>query len=299
MNNLVPLPYSRVAVQAAGFDLDDANIRAFLRDKHVWFETDYVVFRHGDQCAIAGIDKTEPTDGFSQVTSVEIISLPSTTHWVDDPSVDSGNPSALADKANTLGVGPSETLVVNGLYEHVCFIHRPAPVLIDVFDLSPPDVPRLLDMVRRVLAYRAFPPTRIRPHVQAIADLVRDVGEKTLLFPCGISQLKRLTNAFYLDERPEQHDWILVGCDRSRQIHRHLYGRDCPGIELCPRKLFHPSDALALMRCCMVEKKIELVGRVAFVPWGTDLGLVEEALIALLQVAKASDSLHGIPSSVW
>ena len=289
MKNLVPLPYSRIAVQMAAFDLDETAIREFLRGKQVWFETDYVVFRHGEQCAIGRIEKTAPKDFFSQITSVEIVSLPSATCWVDDSSVDTGNPSALAEKANSLGMGPSETLVVNGLYEHVCFIHRPAPAVIDVFDLSPPDTPRLLDMARRVLAYKTFPPTIIRPHVQRIPDLASNVSGKALLFPCGISQLKRMMNAFYLDERPERHDWVLVGCERSRQIHHHLYGEDCPRIELCPRKLFDPGNALALMRCCMVEKKVELSGRIAFLPWGAELPLVEEALAALFHLAKEAD----------
>jgi hypothetical protein len=69
----------------------------------------------------------------------------------------------------------------------------------------------------------------------------------------------------------------------------HFYGEDCPCIELCPRKLFHPGAALALMRCCMVEKKVELSGRVAFLPWGAELPLVEQALTALLQLAQNTD----------
>ena len=104
----------------------------------------------------------------------------------------------------------------------------------------------------------------------------------------GISQLKQMTNAFYLDERPERHDWVLVGCERSRQIHNHIYGEDCPSIELCPRKLFDPRATLALMRCCMVEKRVELSGRVAFVPWGAELPLVEEAITVLLRLEKAA-----------
>jgi hypothetical protein len=90
----------------------------------------------------------------------------------------------------------------------------------------------------------------------------------------------------YLDERPERVDWVLVGCERSRQIHRHLYSEDCPSIELCPKRLFDPRGALGLMRCCMVEKKVEVVGRTAFVPWGAELPLVEEALEALIGLTQ-------------
>jgi hypothetical protein len=285
--NLVPLPYSRVAVQHASFALDGAGMRGFLQDKQVWFETDYVVFRRGDDCAVARIDKTAPEGWFCRITGVEIVALPESTRWVDDPAVDPGNPSALADKARALGLGPSATLVVSGLYEHVCFIHRPRPVVIDVFDLAPPEPPRLYDMARRVLAYRSFVPTVLQPHVQSMVELAQQVRGRTLLFPCGISQLKRTLEAYYLDERPERHDWVLVGCERSRQIHRHFYGDDCQCIELCPRRLFDPRGALALMRCCMVDKEVELAGRVALVPWGAELPLVEEALTMLLELTPA------------
>jgi len=178
---------------------------------------------------------------------------------------------------------------VNGLYEHVNFIHRPRPLVIEVFDLSPPEPPRLLDMTRRVLAHRDFPAIVVNAHVQSIPALARDVVLKPLLFPCGISQLKRTTDAFYLDERPPRQDWVLVGCARSRQIHRHFYRDDCPRIELCPKLLFDARGGLALMRCCMVEKRVELSGRVAFVPWGAELSLIEEALRALLNLVAASE----------
>jgi hypothetical protein len=283
MNNLVPLPYSRVAVLHIETDLDEASIRTFLLHKEAWFETDYVVFRRGRDCAVVKIEQAVPTNSFSLITSVEVLSSPDRTRWIDDAAVDTGNPSALAERARTSGIGVSETLVVNGLYEHVNFIHRPQPLVIEVFDLSPPEPPRLLDMARRVLAYRDFPAIVVNAHVQSIPALARDVT-RPLLFPCGISQLKRTTAGFYLDERPSRQDWTLVGCARSAQIHRHVYGDDCPRIELCPKHLFDDRGGLALMRCCMVEKRVELSGRVAFVPWGADLSLIEEALRALLDL---------------
>jgi hypothetical protein len=286
MNNLVPLPYSRIAVQRIETDLDEAAIRTFLHHKEAWFETDYVVFRRGGDCAVARIEKTTPTNSFCRITSVEVLSQPDSTHWIDDDAVDTGNPSALAEKARASGIGASETLVVNGLYEHVNFIHRPQPLAIEVFDLSPPEPSRLLDMARRVLAHRDFPAIVVNAHIQSIPALARDVVAKPLLFPCGISQLKRTTTAFYLDERPSRQDWVLVGCTRSQQIHRHFYGDDCSRIELCPKHLFDVRGGLALMRCCMVEKRVEFSGRVAFVPWGAELSLIEEALRALVDLAK-------------
>jgi hypothetical protein len=285
MNNLVPLPYSRIAVQRLEAGLDEASIRAFLRDKDVWFETDYVVFRREGECAVATIKKTTARNSFCRIDCVEVLSQADRTRWIDDASVDTGNPSALAERARAAGIAASETLVVNGMYEHVNFIHCPQPLVIDVFDLSPPEPPRLLDMTRRLLAHRDFPAIVLNAHVQSIPALARDVT-KTLLFPCAISELKRTTGALYLDERPPRQDWVLVGCARSQQIHRHFYGDDCPRIDLCPRHVFDVPGGLALMRCCMVEKRVERSGRVAFVPWGADLSLIEEALRTLLDVAR-------------
>jgi hypothetical protein len=282
--NTVPLPYSRVAVQHVDFALNEAELRSFLRGKETWFETDYVVFRRGNDCAVAEIQKADREDLFCRITEIGIISLPDTSRWVDDFAVDTGNPSALAEKARALGVTDSETLIVNGLYEHVNFIHRPQPTIIDVFDLSPPEPPRLLDMARRALGNRDFPAVVLNPHIQRIPEMVRHLVDKPILFPCGVSQLKSMARAFYLDERPSRQDWVLVGCERSRQIHCHVYGDDPPRIELCPKRLFGTGSAPALLRCCMIERSFELAGNTAIVPWGAELSIVEHAIRALLDL---------------
>ena len=286
--NLVPLPYSRVAVQHVEFALSENELKSFLRGKETWFETDYVVFRRGNDCAVAELWKDNRQDLFCRITEVEIVSLPDASRWIDDSTVDTGNPSALAEKARASGVTASETLVVSGLYEHVNFIHRPQPTIIDIFDLSPPEPPRLLDMARRVIGNRNFPAIVLNPHIQSIPAMVQHLGDKPILFPCGISQLKAMVRAFYLDERPSRIDWVLVGCERSRQVHCHIYGDEPPRIELCPKKLFVASDGLALMRCCMVEKSFELCGNVAIVPWGAELSVIEDAIRALLHQRRSS-----------
>jgi hypothetical protein len=74
MNNLVPLPYSRVAVQHIETDLAEDAIGTFLHGKEAWFETDYVVFRRGRDCAVVKIEKTTSTDPFCPITNVEVLS---------------------------------------------------------------------------------------------------------------------------------------------------------------------------------------------------------------------------------
>jgi hypothetical protein len=287
--NVVPLPYNRVSVQRVDFELNETVIQSFLCGKEAYFQTDYVVLRRVDECAVAAISKGKVEDLFCRIAEVEIISLPESSRWVDDPRVNTGIPSALAEKAKALGVTASETLVVNGLYEHVNFIHRPLPLVIDVCDLAPPAPPRLLDMARRVLAYKNFPAIVLQPRIQSIPELVRNLGDKPILFPCGVSELRGIARAFYLDERPRRQDWVLVGCESSRRIHQHCYGYDPPRVELCPRKLFVGNASLTLMRCCMVEEGFEISGSVAIVPWGVEPPVVEDALQALLDCAKSRE----------
>jgi hypothetical protein len=82
--NIVPLPYSRIAVQHAHFTLNEAEMRSFLRGKEAWFETDYVVFRRGDDCAVTEIRKADREDLFCAITDVRVISLPNASRWIDD-----------------------------------------------------------------------------------------------------------------------------------------------------------------------------------------------------------------------
>ncbi len=52
-DNIVPLPYNRVSVQKVDFELNETRIRNFLFGKEAYFETDYIVLRRGDECAVA------------------------------------------------------------------------------------------------------------------------------------------------------------------------------------------------------------------------------------------------------
>ena len=92
---------------------------------------------------------------------------------------------------------------------------------------------------------------------------------------------------FYLDERPPRHDWVLIGCERSRQIHRHFYGDDPPSVEMCPRELVDArsdpaSDAPILTKCCDLEEGVIQDGATTVVPWGATLSEVHAGLRRLV-----------------
>ena len=48
----------------------------------------------------------------------------------------------LAQTAYELGIGPKGTLVVEGLYDHVNFIHHPDPLVVRIVEVAPPEPPK-------------------------------------------------------------------------------------------------------------------------------------------------------------
>jgi hypothetical protein len=79
---------------------------------------------------------------------------------------------------------------------------------------------------------------------------------------------------------------VLVGCERSREIHRHAYGDDAPFIEMCPREILVARggpDEPALTKCCRLEEEIERTGLMVVVPWGATLRHVREGLRQLVE----------------
>ena len=86
--------------------------------------------------------------------------------------------------------------------------------------------------------------------------------------------------------------WFLVGCARSREIHRWCYGDDAPNVDVC-RTLAtqRPTHAALLTKCCLLEDDIEVAADggggapQAVVPWGASLDQVHDALRSLARAA--------------
>jgi hypothetical protein len=136
---------------------------------------------------------------------------------VRDPETDCANRSALAALAKQHGVGRDGTLVCEGRYDHVNFIHNPSPFVLKVVEVAPPEPPKLFDLVRHVLGYADLPP--ILPILERIElkNLVRNMSAPAFLVPCRSGGLDDLgAPVHYLDERPaERHDWTLIGCSAA------------------------------------------------------------------------------------
>ena len=80
---------------------------------------------------------------------------------------------------------------------------------------------------------------------------------------------------------------MLVGCARSRELHRWFYGEDAEAVDMCPRRLAEPLDTTpVLTKCCLLEEHVERDGARVTVPWGASLQLVREGLARIAATAE-------------
>jgi hypothetical protein len=266
--------------------MTEAAIVARLLGREAYRRTEFVVLRgEGDATAVVAIRKRDPEPFFSEILDVEVLALPGTCTFVESRETDVSNRSALAELARTLNVGVAQTLVVWGRYDHVNFIHHPDPLVLRVIEVSPPEPPKLYDMVCHVLTYADLPPIRVELERIELRALCATVTPKAYLAPCRSGGLDDLgAPVYFLDERPaRREDWTLIGCERSLQFHRHYYGDEPPRVEMCPRVIAAGRTDRCLVKCCLLEFHIERDGNVGVVPWGSDLAMVEAALIDLVR----------------
>ncbi|HKA69449.1 MAG TPA: hypothetical protein VKG85_10065 [Actinomycetes bacterium] len=313
MSNLIPDRYREVSVTAVDFTLTSASIERFLLGREVYRRTRFVVLRHGASTALAAVGRDAAEPLFAPVAEVAVLALPDRTAWVDAAEVDTGVPSQLTRVATERAPGV-DCVVVAGRHGHVSFVLEPAPVRVTVVDVAPPYPAKLVDQVRSILDVADdLPPVELVPQVTDLAELAAIRPAARYLLPCRGSGLVLGTETAYLDERPPAADWVLVGCARSREIHRWFYGRDAPGVDMCPRRLAEAagavstdaadgpsaaggthaadgpsavggSDALTLTKCCLLEEeKFDRSGGFAVVPWGASLTLIRAALADLVR----------------
>ena len=130
--------------------------------------------------------------------------------------------------------------MVQGKFEHVNFIWRPAPVQVRVTEVVPPHPPKLLAMAEQVVAYdEDLPPVHL---VLDAVDVQRpgraNHRRRAYLLPCRGSGIRRPAGrSSFLDTHPPyQQDWLLIGCERSRQFHQHFYRTEPRQVDLCPKR---------------------------------------------------------------
>lgn len=284
---MIPRHCREVSVKRVAFPITKQNIIAEVAGKSAYINTNYIVLNNGPDWAVAKVHKAREQGLFQKIDALDIISMPGDTMYLEEPEVDVQNASVMVRMAEEAG---KDALVVKGKFEHISFVHKEKTTPVVVFDVAPPNPPKIVELTEAALATgRIRKPIRIVPNILDLNELARTRNTEYVMFPCyasALAGLEGVDNAFYLDQIPglkmPVNEITLVGCELSMRIFTSLYGEEPAYMELCPKKLVHTVSEACLCRCCVVDEGHGIEGNAAYVPWGASIGEVEEAIIDLL-----------------
>jgi hypothetical protein len=285
--NTITRPYRGLSVQDVDVPLTEEGIAALLRRREIYRRTAFLVLRNEGATALVAVRPADPGPLFSPVAELRVLSGPAATVWIDEPAADVGNATSLAAAALAHQRAGALAYVVRGRFEHVNFIWRPAPLAISVTEVVPPYPPKLLAMAEQVISYdEDLPPVTLQLDAVDVRQLVAANPAAHYLLPCRGCGVESSGEISFLDCHPPYHpDWLLIGCERSRQFHQHFYGEEPRRVDLCPRtRAAWPEGARVLAKCCLLERGVQVDGATAVVPWGANLDEVRAALRALCGV---------------
>jgi hypothetical protein len=290
--NTITRPYRGLSVQEVDIPLTPEAIEGLLSRREIYRRTTYLALRSQGQTALVAVEPADPGRLLSPVAQLRVLSGPDTTAWIDAPEADVGNATSLAAVALAHHRNGLLAYLVQGRFEHVNFIWRPAPVPIRVTEVVPPHPPKLLAMAEQVVGYdEDLPPISLALDAVDVPELVAANPAPHYLLPCRGSGLPANSQVSFLDTHPDYHpDWLLIGCERSRQFHQHFYGTQPRRVDLCPKARVaqaapgDPACPRVLTKCCLLERGIEVSGSTAVVPWGANLDEVRGALRALCRL---------------
>jgi hypothetical protein len=285
--NLIARPYGRLSVQEVDVPLSERSLRSLLVGREVYRQTDYLALRRGRDVALVAVGKQSSEPLFSPVAEAHVLAGPNQVVWIRSPDTDVGNASALARAALPHARPGVLAYVVQGRYEHVNFIWRPELTTVRVTEVVPPQPPKLYTMAQQAVDFdEDLPPLHLVLDALDIPRLAVEHPAERYLLPCRGSGVALNVPVEFLDERPpSRHDWLLIGCERSRQIHRHFYGDEPERVDICPRRRTRETGAdLILTKCCLRDRGIEVHGNTATVPWGASLDEIRQALRILAGV---------------
>ena len=279
-------PYRGLSVQHVDEVPHPDFMREYLSGREVYRRTDYIALIHDEAVGLAAVARAPSDELFVPVVDVEVWSGPDRTQLIQDPSVDVGNATALAGAAADHGRPGVSGFVVKGRFEHINFIWEPDPVRIFVTEVTPPEPPKLLAQAQQVVDFdEDMPPVDLVLDSVSFDDLAATAPSDSYLLPCRGAGTELPADLAYLDTRPPAADaWVMIGCERSMQFHRHFYGSEPPQVDICPKRRVDEArpDGRWLIKCCMLERGVDLDGNRAVVPWGANLDEVRQALRLLV-----------------
>ncbi|MBI2832671.1 MAG: hypothetical protein HYX79_10490 [Chloroflexi bacterium] len=283
---MIPRHCREVSLKKVTFSLTKRNIMETALGKLAYINTNYMVLNNGPEWAVVKVRKAGEQGLFQKIKSLEIISMPRDTAYLEKSDVDVQNVGVMVRLAEEAA---KDALVVKGKFEHISFVHQERTVPLVVWDVVPPNPPKIVELAEAALATgRIRKPIRIVPKVMDLNELARTRDTKYVMFPCyasALAGLESVDNAFYLDQIPglkvPVNEITLIGCELSVRIFTFLYGQKPAYMELCPKKMLAGTSGPCLCRCCVVDDGHAIEGNAAYVPWGASVGEVEEAIIDL------------------
>lgn len=296
-SNLIPERYRQVALADPPVSLEE--VPGYLRGREAYRRTRYIVAQHEGSVGVVEVSKVSEQPLFSPIVDARLLASPAETAFVEDADVDVGVPSQLAAAALRLAPG-IRCVVVKGRYEHVNFILDPRPLKVRVVEIVPPEPAKLLDQARRVLEVADdLPPIELVPQLFDIGDLARHTPSSRYVFPCRSSGIDvGGADVTFLDQRPPHADWVLVGPERSLEIHHWFYGEGPRSVvDVCPHNLRGSMTGPTLTKCSLLEEVIERDGEAVVVPWGASLRHVHDGLAMLAGLRAVADSSTAVPIS--
>jgi len=286
--NLTARPYRELSVQRHKNPDDLDALLDWVSAREFYRRTRYLLAHRSERAALLELTLGAPTGLFAPVRKARVLADPDQLLWVRSPETDVGNASALCEVALRHRRPDISAFVVTGRYEHVNFLLDPAPVVIYVDEVVPPDRPKLVEMVRQAVAFdEGLPPVQVVSRLISLPMLRRHQPGRALL-PCTGAGTDE-DDVDYLDDGPNaRSDWTLVGCTRSQEIFTHHYQVAPRAVrDICPERLGRagPAAGLGLARvtkCCLLERGVRAAGGTATVPWGASLDEVRQAVRAVV-----------------
>jgi hypothetical protein len=300
--NTITRPYRGLSVQEVDVPLTEAALVPYLLEREVYRRTEYLALRSGGDTALVAVRRARPDPLFSPVVEARVLAAGDQVAWIEDPATDVANATALAGAALANQRPGVRAYVVLGRYEHVNFIWEPTPVRVRVTEVVPPEPAKLLAQAEQAVAFDGdLPPVELVLDAVDVRALARATSAAAYLLPCRGSGIDLGAPVAFLDTRPaERGRWLLIGCERSMQFHRHFYGDEPPQVDLCPRNRAGEAGIAGeptLAKCCLIERGVEVHDSLAVVPWGADLDEVRLALRRLVGLDAPATSDR--PEETW
>jgi hypothetical protein len=280
-------------------ELTEEAILDRMEGERAYKLTEFYCVTNGEDWAVVSVHKGPGARLLVPIESVQVLSLPGETVHVEDPSVDTTNPTAMYDVSRRYG-DDVKAVVVQGEFNHMSFVVRDgSEVCVRVLDVVPPYPSKVAALAARGLACRPMPVV-LEEETLDLRDLAEGIDPAArVLFPCRASGLDLDREVDYLDEvpdLPEDDEVVLVGCNLSERIFLEQYGRRPSSvITMCPKELAQQRDdgCWTLVKCCKEKGPFGIHGKVVAIPWSASKGDAAAALDEIYD-RVIEDRLNGL-----